>query len=162
MILPSTSKSEIFSTAADSQTSVEVHVLQGEREMARDNNTLNRFHLTGIPPAPRGMPQIEVTFDIDADGIVNVSATDKATGKKQEIRITSSSGLSEDQIERMVREAKENEADDKRRREVIEARNNLDSLTYQTEKMLNENRDKVSAGVISGLEGALSNAKAAI
>ncbi|MBH23580.1 MAG: molecular chaperone DnaK [Myxococcales bacterium] len=157
-----TRKSEVFSTAADSQTSVEVHVLQGEREMARDNNTLGRFHLTGIPPAPRGMPQIEVTFDIDADGIVNVSAIDKATGKKQEIRITSNSGLDESQIEKMVREAKENEAEDKRRRERIEARNNLDSLVYQTKKLLDENREKVSAGVISGLESALKGAEGAL
>jgi len=157
-----TRKSDIFSTAADSQTSVEVHVLQGEREMANNNMSLGRFRLAGIPPAPRGVPQVEVTFDIDADGIVNVSAVDKATGKKQEIVIQSSSGLNDREIDRMVREAKENEGEDKRRRERVDARNSLDGNIYQTEKMLEENRDKVSANTISGLDNALREAKSAL
>ena len=155
-------KSEIFSTAADSQTSVEVKVLQGEREMAADNRMLGRFRLDGIPPAPRGVPQVEVTFDIDADGIVNVSAIDKATNKKQTITISNDSGLTEADIDRMVREAKEHEGEDKRRRERIEARNELDSQIYQMEKMLNENREKLSAGVLSGLEAALKEARGAL
>src|SRR5207248_1426561 len=139
-----TRKSEIFSTAADNQTSVEIHVLQGERPMARDNRTLGKFHLVGIPPAPRGIPQIEVTFDIDANGIVNVSAKDLGTGKEQKITITSSSGLSKDDINKMVREAESHADEDKRKREEIEARNRADSLVYQTEKVLHENRDKLS------------------
>src|SRR5207247_222650 len=136
-----TRKSEIFSTAADSQTSVEIHVLQGERPMARDNRTLGRFHLVGIPPAPRGIPQIEVTFDIDANGIVNVSAKDLGTGREQKITITSSSGLVKDEIEKMVREAESHAEEDRRKREEIEARNRADSTIYQVEKALRENRD---------------------
>jgi molecular chaperone DnaK len=155
-------KSEIFSTAADGQTSVEVKVLQGEREMAVDNRLLGRFRLDGIPPAPRGMPQIEVSFDIDADGIVNVSAIDKATNKKQEITITNDSGLTESDIDRMVREAKEHEAEDKRRRERIEGKNELDSQIYQMEKLLNENKEKISEGVAAGLESALEEARGAL
>ncbi|RMH28429.1 MAG: molecular chaperone DnaK, partial [Planctomycetota bacterium] len=134
-------KSEIFSTAADNQTSVEVHVLQGEREMARDNKTLGKFHLVGIPPAPRGVPQIEVTFDIDANGIVNVSAKDLGTGKEQKITITASSGLSEDEIERMVKDAEAHAVEDKERRKRVEAKNQLDTLVYSTEKGLAEHKD---------------------
>src|SRR5262249_48795868 len=135
-----TRKSEVFSTASDSQTSVEIHVLQGERPMARDNRTLGRFHLVGIPPAPRGVPQIEVTFDIDANGIVNVSAKDLGTGKEQKITITSSSGLDKGEIDKMVREAESHADEDRRKREEIEARNRADSTVYQVEKALNENR----------------------
>ncbi len=138
-----TRKGEIFSTAADNQTSVEVHVLQGERPMARDNRTLGKFHLTGIPPAPRGVPQIEVTFDIDANGILNVGAKDKATSKEQNITITASSGLSEAEIQKMVNEAESHEAEDKERKEAIEARNQLDSLVYGTRKLIEENADKI-------------------
>src|SRR5918999_1495298 len=145
-----TRKSEIFSTASDNQTSVEVHVLQGERPMAGDNRTLGKFHLVGIPPAPRGMPQVEVTFDIDANGIVNVSAKDMGTGREQKITITASSGLSKDEIDKMMRDAESHSADDQRKREEIEARNRLDSLTYQVEKTFNENRDKLDAGASSG------------
>ena len=141
-----TRKSEVFSTAADSQTQVEIHVLQGERPMAGDNRTLGRFHLVGIPPAPRGVPQIEVTFDIDANGIVNVSAKDLGTGKEQKITITASSGLAKDEIERMVSDAQSHADEDKAQREAIEARNRADSLVYATEKTLNENREKLSAG----------------
>jgi molecular chaperone DnaK len=139
-----TRKSETFSTASDNQTSVEVHVLQGERPMARDNRTLGKFHLTGIPAAPRGIPQIEVTFDIDANGILNVMAKDKATGKEQAITITASSGLSGDDIDRMVKDAEAHEAEDKTRREAIEARNQLDSMIYSTKKLVEENGDKFS------------------
>ena len=138
-----TRKSEVFSTAADNQTSVEVHVLQGEREMAKDNRTLGKFHLTGIPAAPRGVPQIEVTFDIDANGILNVGAKDKATGKEQSITITASSGLSDKDIESMVADAEAHEEEDKQRREAIEARNQLDSLVYSTKKLVEENSDKL-------------------
>jgi molecular chaperone DnaK len=154
-----TKKSETFSTASDSQTSVEVHCLQGEREMARDNRTLGRFHLDGIPPAPRGMPQIEVTFDIDANGIVNVSAKDKATGKVQHITITASSGLSEAEIQKMVKDAEAHAADDKKRRELVEERNKLDNMVYNIEKMLSENGDKVSADAKAPVEAALKDAK---
>jgi molecular chaperone DnaK len=157
-----TKKSDIFSTAADSQSSVEVHVLQGERPMARDNRTLGRFHLDGIPPAPRGVPQIEVTFDIDANGIVNVSAVDKATGKKQHITITASSGLSEGEIENMVKTAAEHEADDRSKRDEIEAKNKLDSMVYNTEKILNENRDKIAEADRSALEAALERGRKAL
>jgi molecular chaperone DnaK len=157
-----TKKSDIFSTAADSQSSVEVHVLQGERPMARDNRTLGRFHLDGIPPAPRGVPQIEVTFDIDANGIVNVSAVDKATGKKQHITITASSGLSEVEIENMVKSAAEHEADDRSKRDEIEAKNKLDSMVYNTEKILNENRDKIAEADRSALESALEAGRKAL
>ncbi len=139
-----TKKSQVFSTAADNQTAVSILVLQGEREMSSDNRTLGRFDLVGIPPAPRGLPQIEVTFDIDANGIVHVSAKDKATGKEQSIRIESSSGLSKDEIEKMKADAKAHESDDKRKKELIEARNQLDNLVYATEKALKEYGDKVS------------------
>jgi molecular chaperone DnaK len=139
-----TRKSEIFSTASDNQTSVEVHVLQGERQMARDNRTLGKFHLTGIPSAPRGVPQVEVTFDIDANGILNVNAKDKATGKEQAITITSSSGLSEADIKRMVDDAETHEEEDKRRREAIDARNQLDTMIYSTKKLIEENGSKFS------------------
>src|SRR5487761_1754864 len=139
-----TKKTETFSTAADSQTSVEVHVLQGERPLARDNRTLGKFHLTGIPPAPRGIPQIEVTFDIDANGILNVTAKDNATGKDQKITITSSSGLSKDEVERMAKEADSHAAEDKEKREEVETRNSLDGMVYNIEKMLREHGDKIS------------------
>lgn len=154
-----TKKSEVFSTAADNQTSVEVHVLQGEREMARDNRTLGRFHLEGLPTAPRGMPQIEVTFDIDANGIVHVSAKDRATSKEQRITITASSGLSESEIQRMVKDAEQHSEEDKKRREMIEERNKLDNLIYNVEKMVTENKDKLEASIIEPVETALKAAK---
>jgi molecular chaperone DnaK len=157
-----TRKSETFSTAADNQTSVEIHVLQGERPMARDNRTLGKFHLVGIPPAPRGVPQIEVTFDIDANGIVNVSAKDLGTGKEQKITITSSSGLSKDDINKMVREAESHADEDKRKREEIEARNRADSLVYQTEKMLNEHRSKLAESDAKAVEAAIADCKKAL
>jgi molecular chaperone DnaK len=156
-----TRKSEIFSTASDNQTSVEVHVLQGERPMASDNRTLGKFHLVGIPPAPRGMPQVEVAFDIDANGIVNVSAKDMGTGREQKITITSSSGLSKEEIDKMMREAESHAADDIKKKEEIEARNRLDGLTYQIEKTLNENREKVGA-VAGEVETAIAEAKKAL
>jgi molecular chaperone DnaK len=156
-----TRKSEIFSTASDNQTSVEVHVLQGERQMAGDNRTLGKFHLVGIPPAPRGMPQVEVTFDIDANGIVNVSAKDMGTGREQKITITSSSGLSKDEIDKMMRDAESHASEDAKKREEIEARNRLDGLTYQLEKTLNDNREKVGA-VASEVETAIADAKKAL
>ena len=140
-----TRKSEIFSTAADNQTSVEVHVLQGERPMARDNRTLGKFHLVGIPPAPRGVPQIEVTFDIDANGIVNVSAKDLGTGKEQKITITASSGLSKDEVERMMKDAESHADEDKKRREEIETRNRADQAVYGAERMLKDTGDKLTA-----------------
>jgi molecular chaperone DnaK len=157
-----TRKSEIFSTAADSQTSVEIHVLQGEREMARDNRTLGKFQLIGIPPAPRGIPQIEVTFDIDANGILNVTAKDKATAKQQAITITASSGLAKEDVERMVKEAEAHSAEDKRRRQEIEMRNQADALVYQTEKTLNEHRDKIPISEVNAIEGAIKETKEAI
>ena len=144
-----TRKSEIFSTATDNQTSVEVHVLQGERQMARDNRTLGRFQLVGLPPAPRGVPQIEVAFDIDANGIVNVSAKDVATGKEQKITIAGSSGLNKDDVDRMVKDAEAHAAEDKTRRELIDARNQADSLAYSVEKTVNENRDRLPATDVS-------------
>jgi molecular chaperone DnaK len=156
-----TRKSEIFSTASDNQTSVEVHVLQGERPMAADNRTLGKFHLVGIPPAPRGMPQVEVTFDLDANGIVNVSAKDMGTGREQKITITASSGLSKDEIDRMMKDAESHSADDARKRDEIEARNRLDGLVYQMEKTLSDNRDKVGA-VASDVESAIAEAKKAL
>jgi molecular chaperone DnaK len=156
-----TRKSEIFSTASDNQTSVEVHVLQGERPMAPDNRTLGKFHLIGIPPAPRGMPQVEVAFDIDANGIVNVSAKDMGTGREQKITITSSSGLSKDEIDKMMRDAESHSADDSRKREEIEARNKLDGLTYQMEKTLSENREKAGAAAPE-VETAIAEAKKAL
>ena len=148
-----TKKSETFSTAADNQSSVEVKVFQGERPMAADNRLLGKFGLDGIPPAPRGVPQIEVTFDIDANGIVNVSAKDKATSKAQHITITASSGLSEAEIQKMVKDAQEHEAEDKKRREAIEARNQLEALTFQVQKHLDENRDKIPEADRSGARG---------
>lgn len=154
-----TRKSEIFTTASDNQTSVEIHVVQGEREMARDNRTLARFHLDGIPPAPRGVPQIEVAFDIDADGILHVSAKDTATGKEQRVRVTASSGLNEDEIKRMVRDAELHAEEDKRRRELIQARNQLDSVVYTCEKTLNENREKLDSTLIEEVERTISRAK---
>jgi len=157
-----TRKSEVFSTASDSQTSVEVHVLQGEREMAAGNRTLGRFHLVGIPPAPRGVPQIEVTFDIDANGIVNVSAKDLGTGKEQKITITSSSGLGDQEIERMVEDASSHADEDKKRRQVVEARNRLDSLVYSVGKTLDENKEKLSAAELGDVNTALEEAKKAL
>jgi len=154
-----TKKTETFSTAADSQTEVEVHVLQGERPMANQNRTLAKFKLGGIPPAPRGIPQIEVTFDIDANGILNVTAKDNATGKDQKVTITSSSGLSKDEVERMAKDAEAHSAEDKAKREEIEARNGLDSLVYNIEKMLKENGDKVSGAEKLDVETALGDAK---
>jgi molecular chaperone DnaK len=152
-----TRKSETFTTAADNQTTVEVHVLQGERPMARDNRTLGRFQLIGIPPAPRGLPQIEVAFDIDANGIVNVSAKDRGTGKEQKITITASSGLNKEEVERMMREAESHADEDKRRREVVDARNQADGLIYQIEKTLNENRARLSADDIGPVNSAISS-----
>jgi molecular chaperone DnaK len=154
-----TRKSEIFSTATDNQTSVEVHVLQGERQIAGDNRTLGKFHLVGIPPAPRGMPQIEVTFDIDANGIVNVQARDLGTGREQKITITASSGLAKEEIDRMMRDAETHSEDDKRKREAIEIKNRLDSLIYQTEKTITDNREKIPVGIISEVESAIAEAK---
>jgi len=157
-----TEKSEVFSTAADNQTAVDVHVLQGERPLARDNRTLGRFQLVGIPSAPRGLPQIEVAFDIDANGILNVSARDKATGKQQQITITASSGLGKDEVERMVREAEANAADDARRRQEIELRNQTDALVYQTERALAEHRSKLSDSERQSVEQALTDAREAL
>jgi molecular chaperone DnaK len=157
-----TKKSQVFSTATDNQPAVSVHVLQGEREMAADNKTLARFDLTGIPPAPRGVPQIEVTFDLDANGIVHVSAKDLGTSKEQSIRITSSSGLSDDEIKKMIKEAEAHAAEDKARRELTEAHNHLDSLIYNTEKTVRENRAKLSAETKKSIESALENAHKAL
>jgi molecular chaperone DnaK len=157
-----TRKSEIFSTAADNQTSVEVHVLQGERPMAGDNKTLGKFHLVGIPPAPRGVPQIEVTFDIDANGITHVSAKDMGTGREQKITITASSGLSKDEIDKMVKDAESHSADDAKKKEEVEARNRLDGLVYQVEKTFNENKDKLDSGAASEIEAAIAEAKTAL
>ena len=157
-----TRKTETFSTAADSQTSVEVHVLQGERPMAAQNRTLGKFHLTGIPSAPRGVPQIEVTFDIDANGILNVTAKDNATGKDQKITITSSSGLSKEEVDRMAKDADAHAAEDKAKREEVEARNQLDSMVYNTEKLLREHGDKISGAERGDVENALADAKKAL
>jgi len=157
-----TKKSEIFSTAADNQSTVEIHVLQGERDMASDNRTIGRFHLDGIPPAPRGVPQIEVTFDIDADGILHVSAKDLGTGKEQKITITASSGLKDDEIDKMVKDAEQYAEDDKKRRESAEARNRADSTVYQTEKLLKEHGEKVSADQKAKVEAELEKLKEAI
>jgi molecular chaperone DnaK len=154
-----TRKSQVFSTAADNQTSVEVHVLQGEREMARDNKSLGRFSLVDIPTAPRGVPQIEVTFDIDSNGILNVSAKDVGTGKEQRITIQAGTRMSEDEIKRMVKDAEVHAEDDKKKRQVVEARNQLDSLVFQAEKMLRENSDKVPAELKGEVESAVSEAK---
>jgi molecular chaperone DnaK len=157
-----TRKSEIFTTAADGQTSVEIHVLQGEREMAADNKTLGKFHLMNIPPAPRGVPQIEVTFDIDANGIVNVSAKDLGTGQEQKITITGSTALSEEEVERMVRDAEAHADEDRKRKEQVEVRNTADSLAYATEKTLGELGDKVPADVRSDVESAIADVKKAL
>ena len=154
-----TKKSQVFSTAQDNQPAVSIHVLQGEREFANDNKTLGKFDLTGINPAPRGVPQIEVIFDIDANGIVNVSAIDKATGKSQEIKITAGSGLSDDEIEKMVREAEENRDSDKKRREVVDERNNLDAMILASEKMIKEGEGKISEDAKKELEAAIEEAK---
>ncbi len=157
-----TRKSEIFSTAADNQTSVEVHVLQGERPMAGDNKTLGKFHLVGIPPAPRGVPQVEVTFDIDANGIVNVSAKDVGTGREQKITITASSGLSKEEIDKMMKDAEAHSADDEAKKSEIEARNRLDGLVYNVEKSFSESKDKLDSGDASAIEVAIEEAKAAL
>ena len=157
-----TRKSEIFSTASDNQPGVEVHVLQGERQMSRDNKTIGRFQLTDIPPAPRGVPQIEVTFDIDANGILHVAAKDLGTGREQKITITASSGLTKDEIERMRREAEANAESDKKLREEVEARNEADSSVYRTEKMLQENGDKLSGDDKAEIEAALNQVKEAL
>jgi len=154
-----TSKKEVFTTAADNQPAVDIHVLQGEREMAIDNRTLGRFQLTGIPPAPRGVPQIEVAFDIDADGILNVSAKDLGTNKEQSIRITSSSGLSKEEVEKMTREAEEHAAEDKQKRELVEAKNSAEQLVYSTERTLKEHGDKIEASDKSAIEEALEELK---
>jgi molecular chaperone DnaK len=155
-------KSEVFSTATDNQTSVEVHVLQGERQFARDNRTLGRFHLVGLPPAPRGVPQIEVAFDIDANGIVNVTAKDVATGKEQRITISGSSGLNKDDVERMVKDAAAHAAEDKARRELIDERNQADSLAYSVEKTVNENRDRLPSIEVGKVESAIAAVREAV
>jgi len=157
-----TSKSQVFSTASDSQPSVEIHVLQGEREMAAGNKTLGKFHLDGIPPAPRGMPQIEVTFDIDANGILNVRAKDLGTGKEQRVTITASSTLAKDEVQRMVKDAEAHAEEDKRRREEVEVRNQADSLVYQAEKVLRDNADKVDASLKSEIEGKIEAVRQAL
>jgi molecular chaperone DnaK len=157
-----TKKTETFSTAADSQTEVEVHVLQGERPMAAQNRTLGKFKLSGIPTAPRGVPQIEVTFDIDANGILNVTAKDNATGKDQKITITSSSGLSKEEVERMAKDAEAHASEDKEQRDAVEARNGLDSMVYNVEKMLKDSGDKVAEGDKTEVESALAEAKSTL
>jgi molecular chaperone DnaK len=155
-------KSELFSTAADNQPNVDIHVLQGERQMARDNRTLGRFQLTGLPPAPRGVPQIEVAFDIDANGIVSVSAKDQATGKEQKITITASSGLNKDDVDRLVRDASSHADEDRKRRELVDARNNADALAYQVEKTVNENRGKLGAADAQRIEQAVNDVRQAV
>jgi molecular chaperone DnaK len=157
-----TQKKEIYSTASDSQTSVEIHVLQGERAEARYNRTLGKFHLEGLPPAPRGVPKVEVTFDIDANGILSVTAKDMATGKDQKITITASSGLNQDDIEKMVKDAAAHEAEDKRRREEIERRNKLDNLCYTLEKQISENKEKLAGAYIATLEGIIKEGREAV
>jgi molecular chaperone DnaK len=157
-----TSKSQIFSTASDSQPSVEIHVLQGERPMAADNRTLGRFILDGILPAPRGVPQIEVTFDIDANGILNVSARDKGTGKEQKITITASSGLNKDEVEKMRQEAQQHAADDSKRKEEVEVRNSADSLAYTAEKTLRDYGDKIPADVKTEVDTKIAAVKSAL
>jgi len=157
-----TKKSETFSTAVDGQTNVEIHVLQGEREMSGDNKSLGTFRLDGIPPAPRGVPQIEVTFDIDANGILNVTAKDKGTGKEQSISITGASTLPSEDVDRMVQEAETNAAADKERREKIDRKNQADSLTYQAEKQINELGDKVSAEDKTKVEGLIKDLREAV
>src|SRR5881296_2536776 len=157
-----TRKSQVFSTASDNQTSVEVHVLQGERPMAGDNKTLGKFHLVGIPPAPRGVPQVEVTFDIDANGIVNVSAKDVGTGREQKITITATSGLTKDEIDRMMKDAEAHAGEDEKKKAVIEARNRLDGLVYSMEKTLSENREKIDAAAAGDIDNAIAEAKTAL
>jgi molecular chaperone DnaK len=157
-----TSKKEVFSTATDSQPAVDIHVLQGERKLAMDNRTLGRFQLQGIAPAPRGMPQIEVTFDIDANGILNVSAKDLGTGKEQSIKIQASSGLSDEEVKRMVSDAESHAAEDEQKRKLIDVRNHADQLVYQTEKTLKEHGDKVDSGTRGEIEQALNRVKDAI
>jgi molecular chaperone DnaK len=157
-----TRKSKVYSTADDNQNQVEIHVLQGERSMAKDNRTLGRFHLIGIPPAPRGVPQIEVTFDIDANGILHVNAKDRGTGQEQKIQITSSSGLADDEINRMVNEAQTHASDDEAKRKEVETRNRLDGLVYSTEKLINENREKLGDAEIGAAEAAIKDGKAAL
>jgi molecular chaperone DnaK len=156
-----TKKTEVFSTASDNQPSVEIHVLQGERPLASDNRTLGRFHLDGIPPAPRGIPQVEVTFDIDANGILHVAAKDKASGKEQSIKITHSSGLSEAEIEKMKKDAKEHEADDKQKRELIDVKNQADSMVFQGEKQLKEFEAKLNAETKMKIQTAIDRLKEA-
>jgi molecular chaperone DnaK len=157
-----TKKSEIFSTASDNQPSVEIHVLQGERKMAGDNKTIGRFHLDGIPPAARGVPQVEVSFDIDANGILKVTAKDLGTGKQQNITITASSGLSESEIKNMVKDAEVHATEDQKRREAVESRNRAEQLVYQTEKLLKENGDKVDSAKKAGVEAAIEDVKKAL
>jgi molecular chaperone DnaK len=157
-----TQKKEIYSTAADGQPSVEIHVLQGERTEANANRTLGRFNLEGLPPAPRGVPKIEVTFDIDANGILSVIAKDMATGKDQKITITANSGLSESDVKKMVAEAAKHEAEDRRRREEVDRRNKLDNMCYTLEKQLNENRDKLQGAQLLGLEGMIRDGRDAV
>ena len=157
-----TRKSEIFSTASDNQPGVEIHVLQGERQFARDNKTIGKFHLTDIPPAPRGVPQVEVTFDIDANGILHVGAKDLGTGKEQKISITASSGLSKDEIEKMRKDAEAHADDDKKQREEVETRNEADSSVYRSEKMLKDNAEKISGDSKSKIEKAVADVKEAL
>jgi len=157
-----TKKSQVFSTAADNQSAVTIHCLQGERANARDNRTLGKFHLEGLPPAPRGMPKVEVTFDIDANGILSVMAKDMATGKDQRITITASSGINKDDIDRMVKEAASHEAEDKKRREEIDRRNKLDSMTYQLEKQIAENKEKLGGVDIGAIEALIKEGRAAV
>jgi molecular chaperone DnaK len=156
-----TRKSEIFSTASDNQTSVEVHVLQGERSLARDNRTLGKFHLVGLPPAPRGVPQVEVTFDIDANGIANVSAKDLGTGKEQKITITASSGLAKDEVDRMMKEAESHAEEDRKRKEEIETRNRADQAVYGAERLLKDTGDKLGAADKQAIEEAMDAVKKA-
>jgi molecular chaperone DnaK len=155
-------KSKVYSTADDNQNQVEIHVLQGERSMASDNRTLGRFHLIGIPPAPRGVPQIEVSFDIDANGILHVSAKDRGTGQEQKIQITSSSGISDEEIKNMVDQAKTHASDDEEKRKQIETRNKLDGLVYSTEKLVDENRDKLPEAEVSAIDTAIADGKKAL
>ena len=157
-----TRKSEIFSTASDNQPGVEIHVLQGERQFSKDNKTIGKFQLTDIPPAPRGVPQIEVTFDIDANGILHVSAKDLGTGKEQKITITASSGLNKDEIEKMRKDAESHAEEDKQQRETIEARNEADNAVYRSEKMLKDNADKISGADKSKIETAINETKEAL
>jgi molecular chaperone DnaK len=157
-----TKKSEVFSTAEDNQTTVEIHVLQGERQMAQDNRTIGKFQLTGLPPAPRGVPQVEVTFDIDANGILHVSAKDKATGKEQKIRIEASSGLGDKDIDKMVKDAEQHASEDKERRDTIERRNRLDNMVYQVTKESKDWVDKLEAGLKTRLDAAVEASRQAL